>query len=105
MQTFNIKSDVTEDSTGKKIKLVFTGYLTLQNAKEIKSVLQNQSGDFMSVELMAKEVAGIDVSFLQIVESYRKANHEGGKKVKILMDLPYDLKTMLANAGIEYPIK
>lgn len=105
MQTFNFKSDVSEDSLGKKIKLVFTGYLTLQNAKEIKTTLQSQLGDYKSVELMAKDVSGIDVSFLQIIESYRKTNQDEGKKVKIMIDLPYDLKTLLANAGIAYPIK
>ncbi len=105
MQTFNFKTDVTEDSNGKKIKLIFTGYLTLQNAREIKSTLLNQIGDYQQVELMARDVSGIDVSFLQILESYRLSNERAGKKVKILMDLPYDLKTLLANAGVSYPLK
>lgn len=105
MQTFNFKADISEDSSGKKIKLIFTGYLTLQNAREIKNVLENQMDDFNNVELTAKEVTGLDVSFLQIIESYRKTHQAEGKNIKILMDLPYDLKTLLANAGIAYPLK
>jgi len=105
MQTFNFKSDVFEDSSGKKMKLTFTGYLTLQNAREIKTTLQNQAGDYKEIELWARDVAGIDVSFLQIIESFRKTITQEGKNMKILMDLPYDLKTLLTNAGISYPIK
>lgn len=105
MQTFDLKTDVTEDTSGKKMKMVFTGYLTLQNAREIKSALKNHVGDYKTVELTARNVSGIDVSFLQIIESYRKSHEVDGRKVKIIMDLPYDLKTLLGNAGIAYPLK
>ncbi len=105
MQNFTFKSDLTEDSNGKKMKITFSGYLTLQNAKEIKSTLQCQQAEVKDVEIMAKDVSGIDVSFLQIVESYRKSIQDEGKNLRIMMDLPYDLKTLLANAGIAYPIK
>ncbi len=105
MQTFNLHTDVTEDGSGRKIRMVFSGYLTLQNAKQIKENLQKQNGDFENVELWAKDVSGIDVSFLQILESYRMRHTAEGKKVNIKMDLPYDLKTLLANAGIAYPVK
>ncbi len=105
MQTFTFKSDISEDSTEKKITLVFTGNLTLQNAEEIKNTLEGQKGDFNHVELTAREVSGIDVSFLQILESYCNTHQAKGRNVRILMDLPYDLKTLLANAGIAYPLK
>lgn len=105
MQTFNLQTDVSEDGKGKKIRMIFSGYLTLQNATQIKTTLQQQNGDFDNVELWAKDVSGIDVSFLQILESYRQTHNVEGKKVKIMMDLPYDLKTLLANAGIVYPVK
>ncbi|TVQ14692.1 MAG: hypothetical protein EA361_07150 [Bacteroidetes bacterium] len=105
MQTFKLQTDVSEDGKGKKIRMIFSGYLTLQNAAEIKATLQPINGDFANLELCARDVAGIDVSFLQMIESYRKTHEGDGKKVKILMDLPYDLKTLLANAGIAYPLK
>ncbi len=105
MQTFGFKTDITDDPQGKKARMTFSGYLTLQNAREIRSVLQNHTGDYKSVELMAKDVSGIDVSFLQILESFRKTLEEQGKNIKIFFDLPYDLKNLLANAGIAYPVK
>lgn len=105
MQTFTFRTDIDEDSSGKKIKLLFTGSLTLPNARDIKNALENQVDDFNTVELTAKEVSGIDVSFLQIIESYRNTKESEGKNIRILMDLPYDLKTLLANAGIAYPLK
>lgn len=105
MQTFTFQTDVSEDDKGKKIRMIFSGYLTLQNASQIRTTLKEQNRDFENVELWAKDVSGIDVSFLQILESYRQTHSVEGKKVKILMDLPYDLKTLLANAGIVYPVK
>ncbi len=105
MQTFTFQTDVSEDDKGKKIRMIFSGYLTLQNASQIRTTLEEQNRDFENVELWAKDVSGIDVSFLQILESYRQTHSVEGKKVKILMDLPYDLKTLLANAGIVYPVK
>jgi hypothetical protein len=105
MQTFSLQSDIHEDSVGKKIRLAFTGYLTLQNAKEIKSALLQHGNDFRSADLHAHDVEGIDVSFIQVIEAFRKATYLEGKQVKISLDLPYDLKTLLANAGISYPNK
>lgn len=105
MQNFTFHKEVSEDSQGKKTQMIFAGYLTLQNARQIKDTLQNQSWDYKSVELMAHDVKGIDVSFLQILESFRKSIEDKGHKAKILMDLPYDLKTIMANAGIVYPVK
>lgn len=105
MQTFTFQTDVSEDDKGKKIRMIFSGYLTLQNASQIRTTLEEQNRDFENVELWAKDVSGIDVSFLQILESYRQTHSVEGKKVKVLMDLPYDLKTLLANAGIVYPVK
>ncbi len=105
MQHFTFNSDVTEDREGKIFKMIFSGYLTLQNARQIKETLQNQVGDYNKVVLMAQDVSGIDVTFLQIVESFRKTGEEAGKQVRVLMDLPYDLKTLMANAGVSYPLK
>ncbi len=105
MQTYDFNTDLSESAKGKNMRLIFSGYLTLQNAGKIKSNLLNQKGDFSQVELVAQDVKGIDVSFLQLVEAFRKAKEQEGKQVKILMDLPYDLKTLMANAGISYPVK
>lgn len=105
MQTYDFNTDLSENAKGKNMRLIFSGYLTLQNANKIKSNLLSQKGDFSQIELVAKDVRGIDVSFLQLVESFRQTNEQEGKKVKIAMDLPYDLKTLMANAGIAYPVK
>jgi MFS superfamily sulfate permease-like transporter len=101
MQTFKCKTEITDGH----LKLVFSGFLTLQNAKEIKTVLINLNDEHQSIDIQVKEASGIDVSFLQIIESFRISQVNAGRKVKIAMDLPYDLKTLLSNAGVAYPVK
>ncbi len=105
MQNFDFHTDHSEENGGLKTRMFFSGFLTLPNAEEIKASLQNLNDNAEQVELWAKDVSGIDVSFLQIIESYKKEREENGQKVTILMELPYDLKTLLANAGIAYPEK
>jgi MFS superfamily sulfate permease-like transporter len=101
MQTFNCKTERTEG----RLKMMFSGYLTLQNAKEIKNYLVTLDNEFQSIDIHVKEASGIDVSFLQMIESFRITHANEGRKVKITMDLPYDLKTLLSNAGVVYPVK
>jgi hypothetical protein len=96
MQNFTCKTEVTDGH----LKLAFSGYLTLQNAREIKTVLAGKNDDFHSVDIHAYEVSGIDVSFLQLIEAFRLAQTIAGRKARITFDLPYDLKTLLANAGV-----
>lgn len=105
MENFKISSTVTDDSGEPGLNMVFEGTLTLTNSKEIKETLEKQKQDYSKIALTVKNVAGLDVSFLQIIESYRRSIEENGGRVKISMDLPYDLKTLLSNAGISYPAK
>jgi len=105
MQDFKFTRNVSEDSGESVMKMVFEGALTLSNANEIKKILEEQKQEFSQIALMVKNVAGLDVSFLQIIESWKKSLENNGGKVKIQMDLPYDLKTLLSNAGIVYPHK
>ncbi|MFW5759098.1 MAG: STAS domain-containing protein [Bacteroidota bacterium] len=105
MQDFKFTSNIYEDSGEPVMKMVFEGALTLSNASEIKKILKEQKQEFTQIALMVKNVVGLDVSFLQIIESWKKSLENNGGKVKIQMDLPYDLKTLLSNAGITYPHK
>ena len=103
MQNFTFTTHTSEE--GNQLKMVFGGNLTLQTAAHIKQTLEAQKGDYASFTMTVKEVTGLDVSFLQIIESFKKMLEQEGKKLSIYMDLPYDLKNLLANAGISYPLK
>lgn len=105
MQNFTFTTHLSDESGVSRLKMTFGGHLTLQNATQIKSSLQSQQANHENFQLIARDVSGLDVSFLQIIESYRRTLEEEGKKVSIVLDIPYDIKVLLANAGIEYPVK
>jgi hypothetical protein len=99
----NFKVTASADAKSKELKIIFEGDLNLQNTTQIKIALQEGSVGFDTIEISGKEITAIDLSFVQIVEAFRKS--ETGKKVKVILDLPYDMKTLLGNAGINYPNK
>ncbi|MFN3555445.1 MAG: hypothetical protein ACK4VN_05735 [Bacteroidales bacterium] len=105
MQTFTFTTQRTEDKDQNGLRLIFQGNLTLQNAGQIKALLKSQDIPSEHCQIVAKDVAGMDVSFLQIVEAYKEHLRQEGKKVSVIIDLPYDLKTLMVNAGIEYPAR
>jgi hypothetical protein len=101
MQTFKCNTELIEGH----LKLLFSGFLTLHNAREIKNFLSNLTGEFQTINIQVREVSGVDVSFLQIIEAFRSSQVNAGRKVKISMDMSYDLKSLFSNAGISYPVK
>ncbi len=105
MQTFTILTPKSENANDKEIKIVLEGDLSLQNAAQIKKALVGKDKKFQSVEITCRDITAIDVSVIQILEAYRKSITAAHKMIKIVMDLPYDLKTLLDNAGLKYQSK
>ncbi len=105
MKQFKCTTEKLQDDKGELLNITLSGSLTLQSASDIKKALSEIKGSFESLIIKTKEVDSIDISFIQIVEAYRKTKVSEGVNVKIIMDLPYNAKTLLANAGIAYPSK
>ncbi len=106
MKQFDYNIEKKSDKGSETLEVTLTGSLTLQSAKEIKSKLTDITNNFENLVINARGITGIDISFIQIIESYRRSIiRDAGKSVKIIMDLPYDMKQLLANAGITYPGK
>jgi hypothetical protein len=99
----NFKVTTSSDAKSRELKITFEGDLNLQNARRIKNALQEVSTGFESIEISGKEITAIDLSFVQNIEAFKKS--EAGKKIKTILVLPYDMKTLLGNAGINYPNK
>jgi hypothetical protein len=105
MKSFKLITHKSDDPKGKNLKIVFEGELALPNASEIMKELKLIPMGFETLEMIARDVTSIDLSFIQIIEAFGRSMKERKKDVKVLMDLPYDLKELLATAGIDYPSK
>ncbi|TVQ86180.1 MAG: hypothetical protein EA393_12535 [Bacteroidetes bacterium] len=102
MENFKFTSSCCDETGDAKIQMIFEGMLTLQNAELIREHLDKTNLRFESVDLFAKDVTGIDVSFLKMLENFKNYLEKQGKKVNINLEVPFDLKRMLVNAGIPY---
>lgn len=84
--------------------MIFEGMLTLQNAPQIKDSLKEPLQEYDIVDLIAKDVTGIDVSFLKILKSFKEFLEKKGKKVNVRMDMPYDLNRIMSETGFFFPL-
>ncbi len=104
MEDFKFVSQISNDSHGCSIHMIFEGMLTLQNAPLIKDSLKEPSQEYDIVDLITKDVTGIDVSFIKILKSFKELLEQKGKKVNVRMDLPYDVNRIMLETGISFPI-
>jgi MFS superfamily sulfate permease-like transporter len=104
MDDFKFFSRISDDPHGCSIHMIFEGMLTLQNAPLIKESLKEPSQDYQSVDLIAKDVTGIDVSFLNILKSFKEYLETRGKKVNVKLELPYNLNRIISETGISFPL-
>ncbi len=85
----------------KHVELTLEGELTLQNAKELKKSIQKNIAGYESVNIKADNITQADITFIQILKSLERHLTDKGKKITTNIKYPYDVKTLLANAGIE----
>ncbi len=104
MEDFKFISQIGNDPHGCSVHMIFEGMLTLQNATLIKESLKEPLHDYDIVDLITKDVTGIDVSFLKILKSFKEFLEKQGKKVNIRMELPYDLNRITSETGIIFPV-
>lgn len=104
MQDFKFISQISNDPHGCSIHMIFEGMLTLQNAPRIKESLKEPIKEYDVIDLIAKDVTGIDVSFLKILKSFKEFLEKQGKKVNVRMELPFDLNRIMSETGIIFPL-
>lgn len=104
MEDFKFISQITNDPHGCSIHMIFEGLLTLQNAPLIKESLKEPLHEYDSVDLIAKDVTGIDVSFLNILKSFKEFLENQGKKVNVRIEMPYNLNRIISETGISFPM-
>ena len=98
----DIKISKTVPQKDKKhAELTIEGELTLQNARELKNLIQKEIVGLDSVNIKATNISQADITFIQILRSLKKHLEENGKNITTLIEYPYDVKVLLNNAGFE----
>ena len=101
MSNIKVSKNVPKNMDKKHVELTLEGELTLQNAKELKKSIQKNIAGHDSVNIKADNITQADVTFIQILKSLERHLNNKGKKITTNIEYPYDVKTLLVNAGFE----
>jgi hypothetical protein len=85
--------------TQKKIFVHLFGALTIQNAREMSNRIPMLFDEYDHVELVLKDVTGIDITAIQLFNLMRVNYHSFGKYTYINAELTNDQKKMLTTCG------
>lgn len=101
MKTYNINFKQLDKKAEKKTEVTIEGNLTLQNATELKESLVQNIKKYNSFIVVVKNVTGIDLSFYQLIESFKKSVKSKEKQIEITYILPAEQKKLFTNCGIK----
>lgn len=96
MENFKISKESSNDNGKKSIDIIIEGDLSLQNSKKLKTQIEKEIKAANTVNLIAKNITQADITFVQIIESLKKQLKD---KISIEVEYPYDIKTLMHNAG------
>jgi MFS superfamily sulfate permease-like transporter len=85
--------------TQKKIFVHLSGALTIQNVGEMSNRIPMLFDEYDHVELVLKDVTGIDITAIQLFNLMRVNYHSFGKYTYINAELTNDQKKMLTTCG------
>ncbi len=88
-------------AAGKKKEHVLEGELTLQNAAAIKELFAKAiSGRRKKLAFTFRDVADVDLSFVQILCAAHRAAHEKGKTIEFTGCWPEPFTGLIQEAGL-----
>jgi MFS superfamily sulfate permease-like transporter len=85
--------------TQKKIFVHLSGALTIQNVGQMKDRIPLLFDEYDHIELVLKNVTGIDITAIQLFNLMRVNYHSFGKYTYINAELTNDQKKMLTTCG------
>ena len=83
----------------KKTKIEFTGELTISHIHEIHKRVEEVFTAYNIYSLALKNINELDLSFIQLLHTYKEYLEAEGKEVKITADLPNELKELIITSG------
>ncbi len=100
MNNIKVTKNVPEKNKNHA-EITIEGELILQNAGELKKLIQKNISGLDSAKIIIKNVDQTDITFIQIIEALKKQFKSHGQKLTIETEYPYDVKNLLTNAGFE----
>lgn len=94
--------EIEVDEQNSKVKLTFTGALTIQNSIAIKEVLSNSLNQVKSLILNHEKVEECDLTYLQILLSLHKSAESVGKTVIINGPHPDSFIQCIKDSGLPH---
>ena len=101
METFKIKYSNKQGTS----EVEFNGQLTINNIDKIAESLKGNLNLGKSLNVVVKDVEGIDLTFIQIIYSLIKRGENEGIEVKTSIEIPNELHQLIINAGFSSLIK
>lgn len=99
MNKLNITIRPTENNLERGVVVLLEGELVLGQIKDVKNELLGAISQHDYLKIILLEVINVDLSFVQLLYAIRKSASLLGKQVSYDIDLPEDLRNLLANAG------
>ena len=87
--------------TIKKIKIVLSGSLGINNLDQSIEGLLPVFDQFDYLDFQLKEITTLDLSYIQLLYHFKSTYADNGKTVTIYSDLSNDLRKIIVHAGFE----
>lgn len=101
MNGFRIVKEHVTESGQKYLKIKMEGDLYLQNSHAIWQQLLKSVEECEQLVIQIGNVTDFDLSAIQMLVAIEKDISSKGHKVEWIVDLPYEIKSLLENAGMD----
>jgi len=98
---FRIQKEHVSESGQKYLKIKMEGDLYLQNSHSIWQQLLKTVEECDHLVVKIENVTDFDLSAIQMLVAIEKEISSKGHKVEWIVDLPYEIKSLLENAGMD----
>nr|NQU89901.1 STAS domain-containing protein [Bacteroidota bacterium] len=102
MSKYDLKFE--ESNSNEEITISLTGELTIDHAHEIEEQIMKYYSRAKSMEFNITNVRGFDLSFYQLLISFKKTCMKDNKKIIFHISLPEEIQKLLENSGVKINI-
>lgn len=94
---FNIRTRIDKKTNIQHLML--EGDLSINYIEQVKARVDALNIESADIVIELKKIESIDLSTIQLVHSLRKTLIEKGKSIKLISEMPEDVKPLLKNSG------
>ncbi len=82
-----------------EVNIVFSGYLTINEAKEIKEIFNKAIAESENIKIKHVNCEAIDLTYLQLIIAANRTAKEWGKKFSVLIDENDPIRIYFCTSG------